>query len=160
MITQPSLGVFLRDKIGDLVYLYALWIGILFLGRDVAAHLAYGREIDPLRQLTIFWDPIFTIWFLYALALAFVVARLLRDVPVWIVLAGALAVYAVSVATGEWRYLPFLDRLARLFPFFWLGLMLRPLADVLVERFHRFWPLAIGLFLGLSWATFDTPLRR
>jgi uncharacterized membrane protein YcfT len=156
-IVAADLGAFLRDKIGNLVYLYALWIGVLFLTTELVAHLWWGAAIDPLRQLRIFWDPIFSIWFLYALAIAFLLARALRRVPVWIVLAGAVALYLLSVASGEWRHLAFLDRLARLFPFFWLGLVLRPLVAELVERHYAYWPAATAVFLALAYATYASP---
>lgn len=159
VITRPNWTVFLRDKVGNLLYLYALWIGLLFLTTDLVAHLWYGRAVDPLRQLQLFWDPIFTIWFLYALAVAFLIARLLRHVPVWIVLAAAVALYLASVASGEWRHLPFLERIVRLFPFFWLGLMGMPLIAGLVERFNRLWMAALAVFLGLGYAVFDSPLN-
>lgn len=158
VVTRPDLTTFLRDKVGNLLYLYALWIGLLFLSTDLVAHLWYGAPIDPLRQLQLFWDPLLTIWFLYALALAFVIARLARNLPIWIVLAVSCALYLASVASGEWRHMPFLERLIRLFPFFWLGLVAMPVAPAVVARFRRFWPLAAGLFLALSWTVFDSPL--
>ena len=158
VIVRPDLGSFLRDKIGNLVYLYALWIALLYLATDAVVQLAQGRPLDAARELQLFWNPPFTIWFLYALAIAFLIARVLRNVPVWIVLAGAVALYLVSVASGEWRHLPFLERLVRLFPFFWLGLTAAPLTARLVERFHRWWPLAAALYLGLAWAVFNSPL--
>lgn len=159
VITRSDWTVFLRDKVGNLLYLYALWIGLLFLSTDLVAHLWYGRPMDPLRQLQLFWDPIFTIWFLYALAVAFLIARLLRLVPVWIVLAAAMALYLASVASGDWRHLPFIERIVRLFPFFWLGLVGMPLAASLIERFHRLWAPALAVFLVLAYAVFDSPLN-
>ncbi len=158
-ITKPDLMTFLRDKVGNLLYLYALWIGLLFLSTDVVMHLWWGKEIDPIRQLQLFWDPIFTIWFLYALAVAFVIARLLRRVPIWIVLVAAFALYLVSVASGEWRHLPFLERIVRLFPFFWLGLIAMPIVDNFVERHYAYWPVATAFFLALAYAVFDSPLN-
>lgn len=159
VIIQPDWTAFLRDKMGNLLYLYALWIGILFLTTDLVAHVMYDRPIDPVRQLQLFWDPIFTIWFLYALAVAFLVARLVRRVPVWIVMIGAMTLYLATVATGDWRYLPFLERIVRLFPFFWLGLISLPLMASLVERFQRFWLVAIAAFLALAYAVFDSALN-
>lgn len=157
-VTGPSWTEFLRDKVGNLLYLYALWVGLLFLATDVALHLVNGRPLDPGRLLTIFWDPELNIWFLYALALAFLVARLARRLPVALVFAAAAALYLLSVASGEWRHLPFLDRLARLFPFFWLGLVGLPLVARLVERLHPWWPAPAALFLALSWAVYGSPL--
>lgn len=158
VITRPDWGTFLRDKVGNLVYLYALWVALLFLATDVALYAVNGRPLDLGRQLTIFWDPELNIWFLYALAIAFLLARLVRDVPVWIILAASVALYLVSVGSGEWRHLPFLERLVRLFPFFWIGLVAMPTVARLVERFHRLWLPMTALFLALAWAVFDSTL--
>ena len=159
MITRTDFGTFLRDRIGNLLYLYALWATMLFLARDVALHLVQGRPLDIGRQVAIFWNPELNLWFLYALAIAFVLARLLRDVPVWIVLVASVAIYLVLVSSGNWRHMPFLERLARLFPFFWIGLTASPLVTHLVERHHRLWPLFLALFFALAWLVYGSPLR-
>lgn len=158
VVTQPDLGVFLRDRIGNLVYLYALWATLLFVATDVALHLVQGRPLDIGRQLAIFWNPELNLWFLYALAIAFVLARLLRNAPAWAVLLVACAIYVALVSSGNWRHMPFLERLARLFPFFWLGLTAAPLTARLVERFYRLWPLAAAAYLAMAWAVYDSAL--
>jgi uncharacterized membrane protein YcfT len=155
VVTSTTLDEFLRDKFTNLLYLYALWEVLLFLFRNLVQHLVWGKEIDAPRLLTMFWDPIFNMWFLYALAVAFLAAWLLRRVPVWIVLAGAMALYLLSVASGEWRYLPFLERLVRLFPFFWLGLIGRPLIGQFVEARYRLWPAFVAAFLAAAWFAYD-----
>ena len=40
-----------------------------------------------LRLLSLLWNPLFNTWFLYALALAFLIAWCLRRAPAWAVLA-------------------------------------------------------------------------
>ncbi len=159
VVTETTLSGFLRDKFTNFLYLYALWETILFVSRRGVQHLASGRSADPGPLLRMFWDPIFNIWFLYALALAFLAAWLLRRVPVWIVLAASAGLYLASVSGGIWRDLPFHERLVRLFPFFWLGLMLRPLLGPLVERYYRLWPALVGGFLLTAWFLFDSPLN-
>lgn len=155
-ITATSFRELFRDKFSNLVYLYVLWETLLFLGRNVAAHFLWGSSIDPARQLTLLWEPIFNQWFLYALAWAFLAAWLLRRAPAWLVLAGAFALYAFSVWSGEWRHLSFVDRVIRLFPFFWLGLMAQPVVGPWVERYRKYWPLAIGAFLALAASVYGT----
>jgi fucose 4-O-acetylase-like acetyltransferase len=159
-VVEADLGAFLRDRVANLVYLYALWTWLLFLSTRLVARLAEGEPFAPWRQLEIFWDPPLTIWFLYALAIAFLVARLARGLPVALVAAAALTAYAYCVWTGDWRDTGFLERLVRLFPFFWLGLAARPLAVRLVEARPGLWPLAGAAFLALAWAIWDTPLDR
>jgi uncharacterized membrane protein YcfT len=159
VITRTDLVPFLRDKVGNLMYLYALWVGLLFASTSLVAHVVLGRSMNVARQFELLWNPVLTMWFLYALAVAFLVAWCLRRVPVWIVAAGAFALYWLSVSSGDWRWLPFPERVIRLFPFFWIGLVTMSLAARLVERFHLAWPVAAALFLALSYAVFDSTLN-
>jgi uncharacterized membrane protein YcfT len=155
MITRTSFGELMRDKVLNFLYLYALWETLLFLLRNVPQHFLHGRSLSFTHQLSLFWQPIFNIWFLYALALAFLAAWLLRRVPAWIVLVAAVALYLASVASGEWRYLGFVERVVRLFPFFWLGLMVRPVAGRFVDANYRLWPLATAVFLVAAYFAYD-----
>lgn len=158
IIVAADLRSFLRDRVGDLLYLYALWTAIYFLTTRATMAMISGGEVDPLRQLALFWNPPLSIWFIYALAIAFVVARLLRDVPVVVVLAASLVLYCYVVATGDWREQPFVDRVVRLFPFFWLGLVAFPLVSRLAERWNRLWWVVGAAFLAASAAVYGTPL--
>jgi uncharacterized membrane protein YcfT len=159
VITETTLSGFLRDKFANFLYLYALWETILFFSRGGVAHLLWDKEVDPSGLLRMFWDPIFNIWFLYALAFAFLAAWLLRRVPAWIVLLASVALYVASVSDGNWRGMTFYDRLVRLFPFFWLGLMARPLLGGLVERHYRLWPIVLGSFMLIAWFLIESPLN-
>lgn len=158
IVVEADLGAFLRDRVGNLVYLYALWTWLLYLTTRGAAGLFFGVPTNPRSNLWIFVDPPLTIWFLYALAFAFVLARAARSLPIWMVMAGSFACYAAAVWTGDWRHMDFLERLVRLFPFFWLGLVARPLVVGLVERAWRWWPALGAGFFAAAWATLDTPL--
>jgi uncharacterized membrane protein YcfT len=155
VVTRTTLREMLTDKVANFLYLYALWETLLFLFRNVPQHFLNGRPLSLAHQLSLFWEPIFNIWFLYALALAFLAAWLLRRVPTWIVLVVAVGLYLASVASGDWRDLGFVERLVRLFPFFWLGMMVRPGAGRLVEAHYRLWPLALGLFLAAAYVAYD-----
>lgn len=158
VVTATSFRELLRDKFTNLVYLYVLWETLLFLGRGVVGHFALGWDIHPGRQLTILWDPLLNQWFLYALAWAFLVSWLLRRVPVLLVLMGALILYGITVASGEWRHLPFVERIIRLFPFFWLGLIARPLLALTVERWWKLWPLVLPAFFAAAHLVWATPV--
>ncbi|CAN5720801.1 acyltransferase family protein [soil metagenome] len=157
-VTATSFQEFFRDKFTNLVYLYVLWEVLLFIGRDLSRYVAWGAAIEPERLVSMLWQPIFNQWFLYALAFAFLAAWLVRRVPIWIVCLGVLALYTVSVASGDWRHLPFAERIVRLFPFFWLGLFARPLIVGFIERAWKFWPLALAAFFLAAMAVWDAPL--
>ena len=149
---------FRRDRVGNLVYLYALWTALLFLSTRGVWHVLFDAPLPYWRQLQLFWDPPLTIWFLYALAIAFVLARLLRGLPIWLVTLGVVAAYSAAVWTGDWRDMGFGERLVRLFPFFWLGLASRPLVERFVEAAHRLWPIALAGFFLAAALVLDGPL--
>ncbi len=156
-VVETDLAGFLRDRVGNLVYLFALWTWLLFLTTRAVWHLLFATTIEPIRQLEIFWDPPLTIWFLYALAMAFGIARLARGLPAALVLGLALAAYSVAVFVGDWRDMGFAERLVRLFPFFWLGLIVRPMVARMVEAGWPLWPVAGAAFFGLAHLVFDAP---
>lgn len=158
IVVAADLVSFLRDRVGNLLYLYAIWTWLLYLTTKGAASLFLGAPFYPKSNLWIFTDPPMTIWFLYALAIAFVVARLVRGLPIWLVMAASFGIYAVAVWTGDWRHMGFVERIVRLFPFFWLGLAARPMVGGIVEAWHRWWPAVCAVFLALAWGVLDTPL--
>lgn len=156
-VVEADLIPFLRDRVSNLVYLFVLWTWLLFITTRMVSHYLWGTPMAPWKQLEIFWNVPMTIWFLYALGIAFFVARLVRGLPIVLVSAVLFAAYCVAVWIGDWRDMGFLDRFVRLFPFFWVGLVARPLVAMMVERMYRFWPLVGAAFLGLAWLVFDSP---
>jgi uncharacterized membrane protein YcfT len=161
VVTATSFRELMRDKVANFIYLYVLWEIIFFFVVRVVRHYVWGKpELDPLRLLSILWDPLFNSWFLYALAIAFLIAWCLRRAPAWAVLVGSVAVYCISVATDDWVYLSFPDRIARLFPLFWLGLMTRPLVFRLVEQHWRLWPIFLGLYLAAAYLVYPTAWKH
>ena len=83
-------GIVLPGQLGNLVYLYVLWATLVFLSTRLVAHLWWGRELGLERQLSMLWAPLGQMWFLYGLALAFLVAWLCRRLPIALVLAVSL----------------------------------------------------------------------
>ena len=156
VVVRSDFEAFARDKVGNLVYLYVLWATLLFATTDFVAWAWWGRALDPWAQISLFWEPFVRMWFLYGLAIAFLVAWLCRGLPVAAVTAVALAAYTVAVATGDWLAMPVFEKIVRLFPWFWLGLVFRPAVFALVERHWRRWPLPLAAYLGLSYLVFDS----
>jgi uncharacterized membrane protein YcfT len=88
----------LRSRVARFLYLYAVWLAIHTAVLPVAPDLPTERARSVLgfvEQLTI--TPS-NLWYLYALALYFVVAKLTRRLPVWAVLVPAAALSAVAAA--------------------------------------------------------------
>ena len=159
VIVRSEPASFLRDKIGNLVYLYVLWVLIWFLTTELVGHFWWGREIEG-RPLAMLWDPVIEMWFFYGLACAFGLAYLCRRLPVGLVFIGAMLAYFAAVATGDWLYIPFAEKVIRLFPYFWLGLVLRPLVWTLVEAYWRLWPVFALVFLALSYWIMQSPWQQ
>ncbi|MBO9447286.1 acyltransferase family protein [Ruegeria sp. R14_0] len=111
---------FIRGKVVYFLYFYVLWSLIIFLFRfslnPITNSVTYWWEI-----FLILWDPLPTIWFLYALMLSFVILRLLRSVPpVYIV--GVAAIIQAQFLLGVWpEGVVIADKLAKLFVYFVIG---------------------------------------
>lgn len=72
------------SKVGQPAYLYVLWVTVA-----VALYTLLGSSIDdiavrsPLDYLALILIPSSTLWYLYALALYFVIAKIFRGVSAW-----------------------------------------------------------------------------
>ena len=159
VIARSDAGEFFRDKIGNLLYLYVVWSVLWFLSTQLVAYLWWGRPIGT-SILPMMWDPIIEMWFFYGLAIAFTLAFLCRSVPVWIVFAASMIAYVGVVTTGDWLAIPFVEKVVRLFPYFWLGLVLRPTVWRLVDAYWRTWPVFMAVFLGLSYWVMQSPWQQ
>lgn len=112
---------FLSRKVGHFMYLYVFWCAAAFLLTAAPGALKDGQPI-PFEELTaIFTTPPLTLWFIYALAIVFVLAKILKNADFRFVLCLSLILYCWSVADGDWRRVSFLDQILRLAPFFLLG---------------------------------------
>ena len=159
VIARSDALPFFRDKIGNLVYLYVIWAIFWYLSTEVVAYLWWGRPIEA-HLLPMMWNPIIEMWFFYGLALAFAIAWLCRRLPVWMVFAASMVAYVLVVAQGDWLAIPFLEKVIRLFPYFWLGLVLRPMVWRLVDAHWRLWPAFMAAFLGLAYWVMQSPWQQ
>jgi len=133
-------------KVVHFAYFYVLWLVIQFAFKAPGMIAAGGAE-EALRQFALaFVDPFGTLWFIYLLPIFFVVAKLLRRVPWWIVWCGAAALEIAPIQTG-W-VLP--DEFAARFVYFYSGYVFAPwifrLAAHVIRR-----PLLAGTGLA-AWA--------
>ena len=147
VISRAESGDFLKNKIGGMIYLYVLWALLLILLTRTIPNGFENPVGDIKRWMQIFWYPPLTLWFIYALAISFLIARLLFRAPFWIVFAASVLVYLYCGLQLDEDVPPLPQRIGMLFPFFWMGLYVLPLADRLVARYHRYWPLVIALYL-------------
>lgn len=126
--TARPWSVVARSRIARFYYLYLLWFvvhtTVLAMVPDfdtLAAHSA----LDVLEQITI--TPT-NLWYLFALALYFVIAKVTRKLPTWAVLVPALALSAIASA-GLLAAPGNRGQLYQNLFFFLLGLRFRPLVE-------------------------------
>jgi uncharacterized membrane protein YcfT len=167
-----------RSKVAKFLYLYAVWLlihtAILALVPDFdTAHA--NNALDLLEQLTI--TPS-NLWYLYALALYFVIAKAVRRLPMALVLSVALALSIVAAAGlleipgnrgGVYQNLvfflaglyfrPFVERLAAAASWSRVAMIAVPYAGVLLamavtgsKTWPGVWPVAcvVATILGVT----------
>ena len=122
-ITRPWRS-FLDTKVVHFVYFLVLWTSLYFI-----LHLiqdARGPADPPLWLDYLHWyvDPFHMLWFIELLPVFYVVTRLLRRVPVFIVFAAAAALQIATIDSG-WAQL---DRFCERYVYFYAGYALAPLA--------------------------------
>lgn len=111
---------FLDTKILHFAYFYILWSMILFGIRYAANGIAY-KKVELIELTYIAWDPISTIWFLYALSLAFVATRVMRKLPPAAILVIALIIQQMALALPKIPIIVILNKCDFLFFYFVIG---------------------------------------
>ncbi|PPI25989.1 acyltransferase [Rathayibacter sp. AY1B5] len=145
-----------RSRLSLLVWAFLLWSVVRFLFFLVVPNPGGTDESDPLALLLQPVMPHNGLWFLYALTIFFVAAKLAQgriDWRVQIGIATAIAVvwYAVRSSTSEGTGNIAWDGMARYLMFFLLGLYLRNAVIAFVERRGIVSGLGFGvLFLVLA----------
>jgi len=115
---------FLDKKVLHFGYLYVLWatVGyVLFIGRGALKDGQSWQQVAAAYPM-IMVDPIGSLWFIHSLALYFLVARLTRRVPWWLMLALCAVLQSLPVHTGWF----FTDEFTRRFVYFYAGFRLAP----------------------------------
>lgn len=151
---------FLTSKVGNIIYLYVLWTFLVFATTIFVAQLFGPDLIDWWRPFLLFVDPPRTLWFMYALAVSFVLAKLLKPFPSALVFALLFGFYCWSISSGDWRTVPFYEKVVRLFPFFYLALWVRQPFLELIEKYHRIGWLALPLFIASAMVLFLSPIAN
>lgn len=83
-IARPT-NQFINRTVLHFVYIYIVWCVIQYSFRMMTGSVA-NHEIDPYAILYIAYQPINVLWFVYVLLAFFLITRLLRPVPYFIVL--------------------------------------------------------------------------
>lgn len=114
-IARPT-ETFLNRTLLHLVWIYLVWSVVHWAIKAPLGSL--GNEgMDPMAIARILYRPIDVLWFIYVLALFFLVTRLLRNVPAFVVLT-----FAATMAAGFYETDPkWLQRAANTYVYFVMG---------------------------------------
>lgn len=104
-------------KVIHFVYFYILWLTIQFAFKGPGVAMEEGVAAAFNEYLWAFVQPFGTLWFVYILPIFFVLTRLVKDVPVWIVLAVSALLEILPIYTG-WMVI---DELCARFVYFYAG---------------------------------------
>ncbi len=154
---QPSGDKFVF-KFVNFVYLFVLWSALVFFSTTVPQALINGETVSLAPLLRIFIEPPQTLWFIYALLIAVTLLMVLRRVPLGVILAFSVVIYALLSADGNWRSLPFPERVMLLFPFIVMGVFSLEFIEGTLMRRVGLWPPMLAGFLLASWSIYDSPL--
>lgn len=150
---------YLDRKVVHFAYFYVLWLTIEFAFKapGMASEGGWGH-VGELYLLS-FIDPFGALWFIYILPIFFVITKLLKAVPVWLVLPVLAALEILPVHTG-WMVI---DEFAARFVYFYIGYAFAQwifsLASAVIARSGRagillgLWALANGALVWAGWAT-------
>jgi uncharacterized membrane protein YcfT len=141
---------YLDTKVVHFAYFYVLWLTIQFLLKAPGMVQEIGAAATLESYLLSYIDPFGTLWFIYLLAVFFVVSKLLRDVPKAAVLAGAALLHVMAPLTGSVVIDEFSDR----FVFFYTGYALAPVVFAFAARVAK-WPAPPAAAALAAWAVLN-----
>ena len=153
---------YIDKKVVHFAYFYILWMTIQFALKGYGIY-AEGGTGEVARQYALgFIDPFGTLWFIYLLAIFFVVTRLLKAVPPVLVFLAAAALEIAPIHTGWMVIDEFAARYVYFFVGYWLAQQIFHSADVMWKRSSIAVLALLGVWsTGHSWAVAqgfsDTP---
>jgi uncharacterized membrane protein YcfT len=133
-------------KVAHFAYFYVLWVTIQFAVKAPVFAAEGGWSHVGAMYLGAFIEPFGSLWFIYLLPIFFVVTRLSRHAPPWIIWLAAAALEMLHVSTG-WTAI---DEFAARFVYFYSGYLAADAVFRLSDRAGRY-PAAALAGLGL-WA--------
>src|SRR5690348_3194412 len=148
---------YLDRKVAHFAYFYLLWMTIQFVFKAPAlAHEHGAAEVARLYFVSLI-DPFGTLWFIYLLPIFFVVIKLTKRVPAWVIWPLAALLEIWHPVTG-WM-VP--DEFATRFVYIYTGYMLAPHIFKVAKRVQdnpwngvvmlALWAPVSGTFVALGW---------
>lgn len=143
---------YLDRKVVHFAYFYVLWLAIQFAFKAPGMAMEEGASAALTNFLVSFVQPFGTLWFIYVLPIFFVITRLLKGVPVGIVLLVAAVLEILPIYTG-WLVQ---DEFCSRFVYFYAGYALAPWIFALADKVRARPATALG-FLAV-WAGIEAAL--
>lgn len=112
---------YLDSKVLHFVYFYVLWMTIQAVLKSSSVLQTEGVLGFLKIYLTGFYEPYGTLWFIYLLAIFFVVTKQLRHVPALLVFVGAAFLEMAPIDTGSMVVDEFASRYIYFFAGFWMA---------------------------------------
>ena len=145
---HAPLADYLDRKVVHFIYFYVLWLTLQLPVLEFDALVSHPGYVLKLWFYS-FVEPSNSLWFVHMLAIFYVVTRLLRNVPVWIVFAGAFilqSLYQLVLIDTGWGVI---DRFANRYVYFFMGYAFAPQIFRFAGRAAKApWIGALGL---LAW---------
>jgi uncharacterized membrane protein YcfT len=113
---------YLDSKAVHFAYFYILWMTIQFVVRGPGLFAQGGAELVADSYIDGFIEPFGTLWFIYMLAVFFVVTKLVRGLPPAVVLLAAAALEIAPIHTGHLL----IDEFASRYVYFFAGYRFAP----------------------------------
>jgi uncharacterized membrane protein YcfT len=113
---------YLDTKVLHFAYFYILWMSIQFAMKGPGLAMEHGVAAAIGQYAMGFVEPFSTLWFIYVLAIFFVVTKLLKDVPPLMVFIAAALLEMLPLHTG-WMVI---DEFAARYVYFFAGYWLAP----------------------------------
>ncbi len=118
---------YLDRKLVHFLYFYLIWMLIQLLSKQ--GYLLFSDPAALLAELGLaFLEPYTTLWFIYILPMMFVLTKLLRPFPHWIVLVLAILAETSRRITGWHTDWIILDEFPVRFVYFYTGYIFAPVA--------------------------------
>lgn len=138
---------YLDSKVVHFAYFYVLWMTIQFALKSKGFIAEMGLEGTALQYLQGFVEPWGTLWFIYMLAVFFIVTKATLRVPAPVIWLAGAALEMSNIHTG-WMLV---DEFASRFVYFYSGYVLAPHVFRLADKVATLGTPALIAGLGL-WA--------
>lgn len=153
LVMDRSWRRYLDRKVVHFAYFYVLWLTIQFGFKAPGMAAEHGVGWTAGQYLWAYVQPFGTLWFIYILPVFFVFTRLVKRLPVWLVLAWAALLETLPVHTGWVVFDEFCARYVYFFAGYALATNIFALADWMRANrakalgFLAAWAVVNGLFV-------------